>query len=163
MKTPKEKLQGLNKILIINDNAEKAYLDGFNASMNLDLKKLFRARAFQCSEFCSDLVIEIRHLGGNITYSSDLDLRFETPDFKRIIRAGNYKLMLSEINRLNSVCLDYYERVLKDFKFDKTLQNLLVSHKQIIGNTIKLNRYMNEFLNVNEGSIAMRANQNQVV
>lgn len=146
MTLPKQKIEHLNQTLVMNYNAEKAYLNGYNSSTNLELKKVFRTRAYQHNEFCTDLAIEIKHYGAHVNYSSDSG--FESPDFKKMMVSENYKLVFSEINRFNSYCLKHYDTILNRYAFEAPLRELLEEQKQIIGNTMKLTRYMDDFLSV---------------
>lgn len=133
----------LNELLNINHNAEKSYLEALEAADSEELKQFFRARAFERSEFCRYLGAEIRMLGGipNFTDTIDTDTKINWPDFKKVIAAKNPRTLFSEINRLKSLCLTHYSRVLNNFEFHESLVRLLEKQMQIIGSSISLMRY----------------------
>jgi uncharacterized protein (TIGR02284 family) len=71
MSESSQKIRQLNQLLIINNNAEKAYLEALEIANDEGLKQFFRARAFERSEFCRYLGAEIRVLGGEPSYAGE--------------------------------------------------------------------------------------------
>ncbi|MBC3758186.1 DUF2383 domain-containing protein [Hyunsoonleella sp. SJ7] len=138
-----QKIRQLNQLLVINHNAERAYLEALESAENEELKQFFRARAFERNEFCRYLGAEIRLLGGAPNFSDTIDskTKINWPDFKKVLASKNPRALFNEINRLKSACVAQYNRVLNSFEFQESLANLLEKQKQIIGSSISLMRY----------------------
>jgi uncharacterized protein (TIGR02284 family) len=138
-----QKIRQLNQLLIINNNAEKAYLEALEIANDEGLKQFFRARAFERSEFCRYLGAEIRVLGGEPSYAGEVDSahRINWPDFKGILATNNARKLFSEINRIKGLCLIHYNSVLNNYEFPESLVRLLKKQRKIIGSSISFIRY----------------------
>ncbi|MGC6431079.1 MAG: DUF2383 domain-containing protein [Jejuia sp.] len=138
----KEKISKLNQLLVLNANAERAYLDALDATADEELQKFFRARAFERNEFCRYLGAEIRIMGGTPNfYDEEIDTKINWPNLKKVLGANNPKSLFAEINSLKSLCVSQYNKVISGAEFTKPITDLLEKQKQSIGSSISLLRY----------------------
>ena len=137
------KINQLNHLLTLNNNAEKVYLEALETTDNEELKQFFRARAFERSEFCRYLGAEIILMRGVPDYVDGTDStdKIIWPDFKKILATNNARTLFSEINRIKSVCLTHYNSVLNNYDFPENLVNLLKKQRKTIGSSISFIRY----------------------
>ena len=144
-----EKIGQLNELLVINYKAERVYLEALESADSEELKQFFRARAFERNECSRYLGAEIILLGGTPNFSDETDSKTKIiwPDFKKIMASKNSLILFNEINRIKTLCLTHYNRVLNNFEFSESLQKLLEKQKQIIGTSISLMRYQDSLSN----------------
>lgn len=143
MKQQHQKVWQLNELLKINHIAEKSYLEALESTNNEELRRFFRARAFERSEFCRYLGAEIRMMGGIPDYT-DTNTKINWPDFKKILESKNARFLFNEINRVKSICLTHYNNVLNNYEFQESLVNLLKKQRKIIGRSISYMRYKDD-------------------
>lgn len=138
----KEKINKLNQLLILNANAESAYLEALEATADIELQKFFRARAFERNEFCRYLGAEIRVMGGKPNfYDEENYTKINWPNLKKVLSTKNPKLLFAEINSLKALCVSQYNKVLSKVDFSKQTADLLEKQRQSIGSSISLLRY----------------------
>ncbi len=148
MTQKKEKISKLNQLLVLNANAEKAYLDALDATVDEELQKFFRARAFECNEFCRYLGAEIRIMGGTPNFfEEDAESKISWPNLSKVMGSRNPKSLFAEINSLKALCVAQYNKVLAASDFSKHVTDLLEKQKQSIGSSISLLRYNDNWSN----------------
>ena len=151
-----QKINELNQLLIVNNNAEKAYLEALEITDNEELKQFVRARAFERSEFCRYLGAEIILLGGKPNYLEEADSKHKIkwPDFKKILANNNASHLFAEISRIKNICLTQYNTVLNNYDLPESLVNVLKNQRKIIGRSISFMRYRD---GLNTKRITMRS------
>lgn len=151
MNSLNEKIDQLNQLLILNNLTEKVYLEALEASDSEELKQFFRARAFERNEFCRYIGAEISMLGGKPEYKYRIDssIKINWPDFKKILASNNPRALFSEMNRIKTVCIAKYNKVLNNCEFPENLVTLLKEQTRIIGNSISYMRYKDSLTNKN--------------
>lgn len=134
MKKSKQITSYLNKLLIVNYEAEKIFLQALDEVKNSVLKNFFRVSGYERNQIIKQLDSNIRQKGGTPTYpevSHDLNSELSL-NLSKIISNKDEQLLFTEIGRLKLLDIQKYQNVLNDFDFPEAMEQLLVRQKDTI-------------------------------
>tara|TARA_R110000868_G_scaffold154618_5_gene380709 strand:- start:1736 stop:2206 length:471 start_codon:yes stop_codon:yes gene_type:complete len=134
MKKSKQITSYLNKLLIINYEAEKIFLQALEEVKNSILKNFFRVSGYERNQIIKQLDSNIRQKGGTPTYpevSHDLNSELSS-NLSKLISNKDEQLLFTEIGRMKLLDIQKYQKVLNDFDFPEAIEQLLVSQKDTI-------------------------------
>ena len=134
MKKPKKITNHLNKILIINYEAEKIFLQALDQLENSVLKNFFRVSGYERNQFIKYLDSNIRQNGAIPTYpaealSSDSKL---SSSLNEIISAKDEQRLLTEIGRMKLSNIEKYQKAINRVDFPEEIEQTLKKQKDTI-------------------------------
>lgn len=130
MKKSEKIVSYLNKLLIVNCEAEKIFLQALGEVKNSILKNFFRVSGYERNQFIKQLDSNIRQKGSIPVYpevSPNLSSKLS-----KIISNKDEQLLFTEIGRMKLFDIQKYQNVLNDFDFPEEVEQLLISQKDTI-------------------------------
>lgn len=138
MKKSKQIIDYLNKLLIVNYEAEKIFLKALDQAENSVLKNFFRVSGYERSQFIKKLDSNIRQNGGIPIYpetASDSNSKLSS-HLSNIISTKNEKLLFTEIGKIQMLDIEKYQKTLFKFEFPEGIELLLKKQKNTIVNSL---------------------------
>lgn len=134
MKKSKQINAQLNKLLIINYEAEIIFLRALEQVENSVLKNFFRVSGYERNQFIKNLDSNIRQNGGIPTYPEESlsSNRKLGSNLSEIIATKNERLLFTEIGKIQMSGIEKYQKTLDKFDFPEGVELLLKKHKNTI-------------------------------
>ncbi|MFD2572940.1 PA2169 family four-helix-bundle protein [Spirosoma soli] len=129
-----EILDGLNRLLTRNHDAEKGYQEASENVKDTELKSLFLAQSRQRAEFAAEIEREIRTLGGEPDNGTSLaaDLHRAWINVKSTFSSDDDKATVQECQRGDQDALENYNSVLQEMDLAASTRELLLRQKQSV-------------------------------
>lgn len=132
MKKTKQITDRLNKLLLLNCEAEKLFLNALDKVENSVLKNFFRVSGYERNKFIKKLDSNIRQYGGIPTYPEEFLESENQQRLNEFIRNEEEKLLFSEIGKLNLLDIKKYQKALNKVDFPEAVEEMLIKQKDTI-------------------------------